>query len=102
MDSRAYEFTADWFSHVVATWERLLEVANPSKVLEIGSYEGRSTCFLVERIGARRGYDIFCVDAWARNSEHDVEMDRVEKRFDANVALASGQAAKQGRVTKLK
>jgi len=102
MDSRAYEFTSDWFSHVAATWERLLEVANPSKVLEIGSYEGRSTCFLVERIGARRGYDIFCVDAWARNSEHDVEMDRVEKRFDANVALASGQAAKQGRVTKLK
>ena len=102
MDSRAYEFTSDWFSHVAATWERLLEVANPSKVLEIGCYEGRSTCFLVESIGARRSYDIFCVDPWARSASHDVEMDRVEKRFDANVALASGKAANRGQVTKRK
>src|SRR5215470_6514239 len=102
MDTRAYEFTSDWFSHVVATWERLLELANPSKVLEIGSYEGRSACFLVESIGARRSYEIFCVDLWSRSGSHDVEMDQVEKRFDANVSLASAKAANPGRVTKLK
>jgi predicted O-methyltransferase YrrM len=98
----AYEFTEDWFSHVAPTWRPLLEGINPSKILEIGSYEGRSTCFLIEAVGARRGYDIYCVDPWTRSASHNVPMDLVEKRFDANVALAAARTANKGRVTKMK
>lgn len=102
MDSKAYEFTSDWFSHNVPTWRQLLESANPSKVLEIGSYEGRSTCFLIETIGARRPYDIYCVDPWENRDFHGNDMNPVEKRFDANVALARDGVPSPGRLSKFK
>ena len=97
-----YEFTADWFSHNASTWTQLLDTFAPSKVLEIGSYEGRSTCFLIERIGARRAYDIYCIDLWKRHASHDVDMDLVEKRFDANVAAARKATPNHGSVSKFK
>lgn len=102
MNNQDYEFTSDWFSHVAPTWRQLIESTRPSKVLEIGSYEGRSTCFLIETIGALRGYEIYCVDPWMRNASHDVRMDEVEKRFDANVRLAAERTPNKGRVTKVK
>lgn len=76
--------------------------ASPSKVLEIGSYEGRSTCFLIEMIGSRRTYDIYCVDPWRSDGFHGAEMDSVERRFDANIALARSAAPSQGSVCKFK
>ena len=97
-----YEFTSDWFSHVAPTWSHLLQAANPSKVLEIGSYEGRSTCFLIETLGARRGYDIYCVDPWASGDFHGSDMGPVEKRFDANVTLAKSATPNPGSVSKIK
>ncbi len=102
MDSRTYEFTSDWFSHVAPTWTQLLNATGPSRVLEIGSYEGRSTCFLIETIGARRSYDISCVDPWRSGDFHGTDMEAVERRFDANVALARSVAPNAGSVSKFK
>ncbi len=102
MGNTTYEFTSDWFSHNAPTWSHLLEAVNPSKVLEIGSYEGRSTCFLIETIGSRRTYDIYCVDPWRSDDFHGADMDSVEKRFDANIALARSAAPNQGSVCKFK
>src|SRR5262245_64396192 len=102
MDGRNYEFTSDWFTHVSQTWSQLLHAAVPSKVLEIGSYEGRSTCFLIETIGARRSYDIYCVDPWESGDFHGTDMGPVERRFDSNVALARSAASNPGSLTKFK
>jgi len=102
MDDKGYQFTADWFSHNAATWRPLLEAAAPSKVLEIGSYEGRSTCFLIETLGARRTYDIYCVDPWENSNFHGTDMEPVERRFDANIAIARSAAPFKGSVSKLK
>lgn len=39
-----YSFTVDWFSQHVPVWTALVDDLGPvTKVLEIGSYEGRST-----------------------------------------------------------
>lgn len=102
MGNTQYEFTADWFSHNAAVWKQLIESFGPSKILEVGSYEGRSTCFLIETIGARKSYDIYCVDPWRKNESHAVDMDLVEKRFDANIALAAKSVPHQGSVSKFK
>src|SRR5262245_40452971 len=46
-------FTVDWHSHNISHWRRILERYRGQvgvRVLEIGSYEGRSTVWLLENI----------------------------------------------------
>ena len=44
------EFTNNWFGrNAEKIWDQLLPQIKPTKILEIGSYEGRSTCYLIEK-----------------------------------------------------
>jgi hypothetical protein len=43
-----YEFTRDWFSQNVPVWRQIISRDKPTKILEIGSFEGRSTCRIIE------------------------------------------------------
>lgn len=99
----AYEFTSDWFSGREDVWGSLIESLRPARILEIGSYEGRSTCFLIERCGASFPAEIVCIDTWEGGVEHDPKtMRSVEERFDNNVALARKQAAHDVTIEKIK
>lgn len=99
----AYEFTTDWFSRFAPIWRQLLERHGPSRILEIGAYEGRATCFLIEQCAARQDFEIHCVDSWAGGVEHDASgMGAVERRFDGNVALACSRAPRPVRFGKHK
>ena len=67
-----YEFTEDWFSEdnpekVVRQFDEFLsEFKNkPSTFLEIGSFEGMSTIWMLENILTNKGSKLFCIDAWA-------------------------------------
>jgi hypothetical protein len=57
--STAMHFSQDWFSQHIPIWTRLLHEFKGKaglRVLEIGTFEGRSTCWLLENIvtgGAR-------------------------------------------------
>ncbi|GBE79089.1 glycosyltransferase family 8 protein [Sparassis crispa] len=55
--------TQDWFSFNINTWRLLFpRVTSPTpRVLEIGSWEGRSAVFLLTELCAKGG-DIVCVD----------------------------------------
>ena len=44
-----YEFTADWFGVNVSAWDKLLPRVNARRILEIGSFEGQSACYMIER-----------------------------------------------------
>ncbi|CAA7262410.1 unnamed protein product [Cyclocybe aegerita] len=61
----AYQFTPtqDWFSHNIDHWKALFPLVPSAKprVLEIGSWEGRSAVFLLE-ILCRDGGEIVCID----------------------------------------
>jgi len=84
---QGYEFTEDWFSHVVPVWEQLFYSYEPSRILEIGSYEGRSTCFIIQSLASARDMEIHCIDTWEGGVEHDRSaMSAVERRFDNNLA----------------
>lgn len=71
-------FTEDWFSHNIPNFEKCMAVMPEKKLfLEIGSYEGRSTCWLLENGLTDKG-SIVCIDPFPNLSE-------VEARFWSNV-----------------
>ncbi len=88
-----YEFTTDWISRFAGVWKELLARFPPRRILEIGSYEGRTACFLIDTCAAEREIELHCIDSWAGGIEHDpASMSDVERRFDHNLALARSRA----------
>jgi predicted O-methyltransferase YrrM len=87
-----YQFTTDWFSRFASVWSQLVNRHKPARILEIGSYEGRAACFLIEQCAADRPLELHCVDSWQGGIEHDRDgMSDVERRFDHNIEVARGK-----------
>ena len=90
MDSGAAEFTVHWFDPHVPHIERALAPfrGRPGvRMLEIGSYEGRSTVWFLENIVTGEGSHLTAVDIWKGSAENDpAEMERVWQRFQHNTA----------------
>lgn len=98
---KGYEFTTDWFSVNIGFLTKCLShlVGAPHiQGLEIGSWEGRSTCWFLERILTHETARITCIDTFQGSVEHQgwyetTFLDRVEERFDKNIAV-TGTAQK--------
>jgi predicted O-methyltransferase YrrM len=67
-----YKFTEDWFSEnnpekVVRQFDEFLSEFKDktSTFLEIGSFEGMSTIWMLENILTNKESRLFCIDAWA-------------------------------------
>jgi len=87
-----YQFTKDWFGWAPPVWEQLIPMlsgeAGERKFLEIGSFEGRSTVWIMENMMQMGDY-LYCIDTWEGGEEHGAEdMGTVFKRFRANVQAA--------------
>lgn len=87
----AYEFTCDWFSQHLSTWERLLPHWRmmlgdvPFQAIEIGVYEGRSTVWIVENlIRPYRNSFLTAIDAWP-----GPEYQPMRQRFLRNMAATA-------------
>jgi predicted O-methyltransferase YrrM len=66
-------FTQDWFSHNIPSWQRTFAplAGKPDlRVLEIGSFEGRSACWLLANVLTGEGARIDCIDTFAGSMEH--------------------------------
>jgi cephalosporin hydroxylase len=84
-----YEFTVDWFSQHWKNWLILTEDQKISKVLEIGSFEGRSACTMIEHFSKTAPLEVFCIDHWGGSADlKDFDMKKVEQRFDRNIQRA--------------
>lgn len=96
-DAPDYEFTTDWFTRHKKLWDSLIEQVKPRKILEIGSFEGRTTSYMIEKCGQWHPTEIFCVDAWEDNlkdsDKQQSPMCEVKRRFDKNVKLAQKTTA---------
>jgi SAM-dependent methyltransferase len=82
-------FTEDWFTDEISWLEPLLEplAGTSSRILEIGSFEGLSTCFFLWRL--RDGY-VTAIDTFEGIAEHagyGSDVSDLAARFDENVAL---------------
>ncbi|MEI6240815.1 MAG: class I SAM-dependent methyltransferase [Planctomycetia bacterium] len=105
-----YEFTSDWFTHVEPTWRELTRDVKPRVILEIGSFEGRSACWMIDTLPglAGAGIDLVCIDRWAHGPGRQpdpgapVEGNPVEERFDRNVSRAVKKASHPVTVRKIK
>lgn len=77
-----YKFTQDWFSWAPPVWEQLIEhLPARKRFLEIGSFEGRSTVWIVENMMVDDG-EVYCIDTWDGGEEHsNGEMSGAEERF---------------------
>lgn len=96
-----YDFTNDWFDQNIVVWDSLLPRFGPKRFLEIGSFEGRSACYLIETFGKDQPIEIHCVDTWEGGVEHGYAvMSDVEKRFDKNVQNALRKAGNPGTIVK--
>ena len=62
------KFTTDWFTHNIPNFELCTKTAPDNKMyLEIGCFEGRSSCWLLENALAKDG-TLTCVDPYAPES----------------------------------
>lgn len=84
----SYQFTFDWFTHNSNNFLAVRNVmVSRQHILEIGSFEGRSTVWIAKNILEDTG-SLFCVDTWSGSDEHQsFDMATVEKRFDWNISL---------------
>lgn len=89
-----YDLTNNWFEvGARGIWDALIPSIKPARILEIGSYEGASLCYLIDALGQQQAVEAHCVDSWEGGVEHaGLNMSAVEARFDANVALATASA----------
>jgi hypothetical protein len=89
-----YDFTNQWFEQTKAVWDYLIPKFRPLKILEIGSFEGRSICYVIEKLAGMPDLEIHCVDTWTGGAEHQADgpasydMQSVEQRFHHNVQVA--------------
>lgn len=84
-----YIFTQDWFSNNIEIWTPLLKERQPKKILEIGSFEGRSATFFIENLADFFPISLFCIDTWGGSEEHkSLVLEGIEKRFDYNILVA--------------
>jgi len=95
-----YQFTNSWFDSVArGIWEQLIPQIKPMKILEIGSYEGASACYLIDKLGSQSEIEIHCVDTWEGGIEAQegggahADMRLVESRFQHNVQCAIRKAS---------
>jgi tetratricopeptide (TPR) repeat protein len=82
VSEKHYEFTWDWFSHRIPIWqEHLGHLAHQHglQALELGCWEGRSTCWLLDHILTSHDSRIVCLD-WTFQARFDLNIDRSDGR----------------------
>ena len=78
-------FTQDWFSHNIPNFEIIkANLSECKSILEIGCFEGRATCWMLEHMLPTDGA-IVCIDTFKGSGEHtNVELNGLFERFHAN------------------
>jgi len=71
-----YIFTQDWFTRNIINWTHFLKELKDKpnlRFLEIGSYQGRSTVWLLENILTDDTSSITCIDTFEGSAEHLID-----------------------------
>lgn len=83
------KYTQDWFTPNIPNFERVRElIGRPDRILEVGSFEGRSTCWMLEFMLQPSG-TMVCVDTFKGGVEHDnLDLSDLYYRFKHNTDIA--------------
>lgn len=94
-----HEYSNNWFEQTAkVSWDNLIPAIRPQKILEIGSYEGRSICYLIDQLGHELDLEIHAIDTWEGGEDHknaNINMSSVEERFKNNIKKSIEQATKK-------
>lgn len=101
---KGYEFTHDYFFGNIPRWQGwFAEVVTmrPIYCLEVGSWQGESAAWLLDKVISARGGLLTCIDTFTGSSEHQGIVGRLgsslEEIFDENI----GKSGYGGIVRKL-
>lgn len=94
-EAKPYRLDYDWFKKNAPVWKRIfvnrdcmfkkfdLDVEkSPVRVLEIGSWEGSSTTWMMDNLLVHPDSRLICVDPFTGNSEHNTLGHNVRRAFD--------------------
>jgi hypothetical protein len=90
-------FSTDWFSGNIPHWnlifDKYFEKTKIINSLEIGSWEGRSSLFILENLPMTT---LTCVDTWGGADEHQdlINLSSIENLFDSNTKAYSNRLKK--------
>lgn len=91
------KFTQDWFSRSIPGWTTILtQLSKRSaslRLLEVGVFEGRSTCWLLENFCKTPEASITVIDSFQGGIEHQgMELGTLRARFESNIASTGSPA----------
>ena len=95
-----YIFSNNWFEQNIEIWNQLFQQIKPTRILEVGSYEGRSTAFIIESLANDDDIEIHCIDNWEGGIEHkqgeiwESDMAEIEARFAHNMNVATAKSSR--------
>lgn len=88
-----YQFSTEWFAKTATHWPALFKAIawnaeKPQVIVEIGSYEGASACWMLEHLMKHPDSRLYCLDTFAGSIEHTArQRENLEQRFKQNIAL---------------
>ena len=90
-------FTQDWFSRSIPGWQFILSKMHQQspdlRILEVGVFEGRSTCWLLENFCKTPASTILAIDSFQGGIEHkNMELGGLKKQFEHNIACIDSRA----------
>jgi predicted O-methyltransferase YrrM len=104
-EAKGYEFTHDYFAGNIPQWSEwfaTLITMRPIYCLEIGSWQGASATWLLDKVISDRGGLLTCVDTFTGSSEHQGILKNLglslEGMFDRNIARTGHKAMCRKRV----
>lgn len=96
-----YRFSTDWFSAYVPLWLQAMKTVGldpkkPLKILEIGSFEGRSACWISDNLLDHPDSSLLCIDTFCGSEEYGSMMKTIfehaavalKNRFLDNISLS--------------
>lgn len=101
---KSYRFTENWFAHTATWWGSFFSSYRWPRyeqrtILEIGSFEGRSTVWILENLVRHRGDSVVCIDPFTGSPEHAAhQTEDLFDRFRWNI----GETGKQAHVRVLR
>ena len=72
-------------------WDEIFSAIKIERILEVGSFEGATVCYLIDKLGPKNNLEIYCIDTWEGGFEHKEQgknMSTVESNFDENTNFA--------------
>ena len=84
------KFTQDWFTSNIGNFEAAkLVLPDNKRILEIGCFEGRATCWMLQNMLSDDGV-IYCVDTFKGGQEHEgMDLSRLRDVFEENISACA-------------